>query len=73
MQIAEKVMKIMSGVPVSQIPFEEVNRAPVVNLKTARQVKIDLPYEIPENGRKNLRTMGCMDGRSPLKTCFTSI
>jgi ABC-type uncharacterized transport system substrate-binding protein len=53
MRIAEKVMKNMSGVPVSQIPFEEGKTgAPVVNLKTARQVKIDIPCEILETGEK---------------------
>lgn len=46
-QMAEMVMKIIKGTPVSEIPMETVSKGKlVINAKTATEKKIDIPYEI---------------------------
>ena len=46
-QIADMVLKAVSGTPVSQIPMESIQKGKlVINAKSAMQKKIEIPFEI---------------------------
>ncbi|MBA3031283.1 MAG: hypothetical protein FP814_04480 [Desulfobacterium sp.] len=46
-QMADMVIKIINGTPVSEIPMETVSKGKLlINAKTATEKKIEIPYEI---------------------------
>ena len=48
-QMADMVIKVLNGTPVSQLPMETVSKGKLmVNAKTATQKDIEIPYEILE-------------------------